>query len=459
VADVHSAQRVIRAVAAQRLIRAIAATVLASVASTGCATATATAVKAPGDAVEDRNYLVPALEIVGMSAATNLIGRTTRFAPDLRVSIGSIKRNLRGRWVIDHDPFEINQLLHPYQGATYHAMARSSGLNYWQAFGYAMAGSALWEVAGERTPPSMNDQIATGLAGPFLGEPLFRAARRILGPSTFRSGVLRSVAAAVVSPPTALNRALLGSRGAEGPEMDGLAFQLHVGLTADTRGGRAARTIGPAVGFLIDSVRGEGRAAPERPFDDFRLEGIFATRNVVTLSSSGAIAGKRYGSGNYRGIWGLYGGYDYFVLDRFRLSTTSVSLGTTAQWALSRQVSLRTAALLGLGYAAVQRTVPTQGATDYGVAPQSSAGLELMAGRRMTLAVSTRHYRLGDAGSQDPPSSVGRGAGDVIARGEATAVVRLVGRHGVGIRYAAPTVGLFYTVMGFGADGRRAVAR
>ena len=52
----------------------------------------------------------------------------------------------------------------------YHGIARSNGQGYWPSVVYTFAGSVLWEIAGETTPPSRNDQIASGIAGSFLGE-------------------------------------------------------------------------------------------------------------------------------------------------------------------------------------------------------------------------------------------------------------------------------------------------
>ena len=74
----------------------------------------------------------------------------------------------------DSDPFGVNQFGHPYQGAMYHGFARSAGFDYWHSLGYAFAGSIVWEIAGERTRPSRNDQVASGVGGTFLGEALFR---------------------------------------------------------------------------------------------------------------------------------------------------------------------------------------------------------------------------------------------------------------------------------------------
>lgn len=68
----------------------------------------------------------------------------------------------------------VNQTGHPYQGSVYFGLARSNGLAFWESFGYAFAGSAVWENAGETTPLSKNDQLTTSMGGSFLGESLFR---------------------------------------------------------------------------------------------------------------------------------------------------------------------------------------------------------------------------------------------------------------------------------------------
>src|SRR5207245_1693192 len=78
--------------------------------------------------------------------------------------------------------------------------------------GYTFAGSALWETAGETTLPSRNDQIATGIGGSFLGEPLFRMANLLLETSDQRPGFWRELTAAVMSPATGFNRLAYGGR-------------------------------------------------------------------------------------------------------------------------------------------------------------------------------------------------------------------------------------------------------
>ena len=128
-----------------------------------------------------KDYLLPALEIIGFDAALNRVNHTLiKNTTDYDISVGSWRRNLRSSWVTDSDPFSTNQFAHPYQGAMYHGFARSAGMNYWEAAAYTFAGNAFWEVFGEITPPSRNDQIASGVAGRFLGESLFRMASLVL---------------------------------------------------------------------------------------------------------------------------------------------------------------------------------------------------------------------------------------------------------------------------------------
>src|SRR4029079_8495842 len=124
------------------------------------------------------NHFIPVFDIVAFDFLLNRYGYSTLDRGTYDVNLSSIRRNLHSPWVQDNDPFSINQFMHPYQGSIYHGFARSAGLNYWEALVYTFAGSALWEIAGETTLPSRNDQIASGIGGTFLGEPLFRLARR-----------------------------------------------------------------------------------------------------------------------------------------------------------------------------------------------------------------------------------------------------------------------------------------
>ena len=98
-----------------------------------------------------KNHFIPFFDIVVFDSLLNRYGEHFVDRDTYDVGTSSITRNLHSLWVLDSDPFSTNQFMHPYQGATYHALARSAGLNYWESLGYTFAGSMLWEIAGETT--------------------------------------------------------------------------------------------------------------------------------------------------------------------------------------------------------------------------------------------------------------------------------------------------------------------
>jgi len=271
------------------------------------------------------------VEILAMDAAFNLVGRALYEPATFEVTSQTIRRNLRGPWVVDDDPFQVNQFGHPYQGAMYHGIARSNGLNYWSSMAYTFASSALWEIAGETSPPSRNDQIASGIAGSFLGEPLFRISRLLLERADHGPGVWRKLASVLVSPPTGLNHLMVGDpAGPRGP--DAVPFsdiRVQFGVTAMTAAdSRAVSSLAldqPRVALSMDyGYPGSAGYRHQRPFDYFRIESSVSGEGLEHLSTRGLIAGADYGAGRLAGLWGLYGTYDYFAPHDFRFSSTSV---------------------------------------------------------------------------------------------------------------------------------------
>jgi hypothetical protein len=115
-------------------------------------------------AESDKSYVIPALEVVGFAFLLNQVNRHTD-GSNYDSNWSTIQRNLHSSWVVDSDPFQTNQLGHPYQGSMFFGFARSAGLNYWESLGYSFGGSTVWEIAGEATPPSRNDLLTTGLGG------------------------------------------------------------------------------------------------------------------------------------------------------------------------------------------------------------------------------------------------------------------------------------------------------
>ncbi len=454
---------------------------------------------------DGRSFAVPAVEIVTYEYLLNRVDHYLVDGATYPSPITNFRNNLHRKWVVDNDAFATNQFLHPYQGSIYQGFARSAGLNFWESFGYTMAGSLLWETSGENTAPSINDQVATGVGGLFLGESLFRMASLLLesspgsGPTTWREW-----AAAAISPPTGLNRAVFGERfrGVFRSNDPAVFTRLELGATlnahfssninvnADPTAPPSQQTIKERTAnadFTMSyGLPGKPDYTYDRPFDYFQFEFVASTADTFeTASSRGLLVGSPYDVGDdYRGIWGLYGTYTYISPQIFRVSSTGLALGTTAQWWLSRSVALQGSALAGAGYAGggvihgsgVTRASPLgDGQRDYhyGLAPQGLATTRLIFGDRVSLDAQIQDYYISRVAATESTGS------ENIARGDLGLTLRVYNLHGITLRYSESrrvgtydnlptsrqTVGTFsigYTLLGhtrFGAVDWRPSAR
>ena len=441
-------------------------------ASGASAPASATWSGARPRAQADPDYRLPAIEIAGFEL---LLNRVNRYAgserDDYRVTAGSIRRNLRSGWGTDQDPFETNQLGHPYQGAMYHGFARSAGLDYWHSLGYTFAGSALWEIAGERTRPSRNDQIASGIGGTFLGEALFRMSSLVLERGGGLPRFWREAAATAIDPATGFNRLVFGERsGGVFSSHDAAYFsRLQLGYSGSVKRDTGSSTADfkrneAQVDFSIDyGLPGTPGYEYTRPFDYFNFRATASSANgIENVMTRGLLVGMSYQAGPaYRGVWGLYGSYDYIAPQTFRISSTALSIGSTAQWWLGDTLSLQGTAMAGLGYAAVGTTRGAVGERDYnyGVAPQALLALRLTQGDTASLEFAVREYFVSSVASGTS------GGHDNIIRADASFTYRIAKQQAVTLRvmgnrrdarFTNPgtqrqsqvTVGIFYTLLG-----------
>jgi len=398
-----------------------------------------------------KSYLIPALEIPAFLLLLNVYDRFA-YPDDMENGKKVYDTNLstfwdhvvHGPWGIDRDAFSMNQFNHPYQGSLYQGFARSAGLSYWESLLYTNVGSFLWETAGETTNPSINDQIASGIGGSFFGEALFRMASLALEGHGDKPGLFRELGAAVISPPTGINRFAFGDRfKAIYPSHDPATFwRLRLGLSLtstlnDQGSSSIIRRAEASADFMMAyGLPGKEGYSYKRPFDYFHFEftSLGTTDNPFeNVMIRGLLIGKDYKAGHsYRGIWGLYGGYDYISPHTFRVSSTSVSLGTTYQWWLSQAVALQGSVLGGVGYAAAGN-VTQVGLRDYhyGVAPQGLLALRLIMGDRAMIDLTGRAYYLSGVGGDDP------GGRETIERLNMGLTVRIYGRHALGLQYIA----------------------
>jgi hypothetical protein len=390
-----------------------------------------------------RSYVIPAVEVVGFLFLLNQYDRHFTEPEDVyRTGTKSAWKNLTdSKWVIDQDPFATNQFLHPVQGAIMHGLARSAGLNFWESFGYATAGSFLWKIAGETGAPSINDMITTPIGGSFLGEPLFRMASLLLESDDGPPGFWRELGAAVISPSTGFNRLVFGDRfDTVFPSHDpAISMRVQLGAALNTH------VAGPGTSQFKEDreiadfrmtygLPGKPGYSYTRPFDYFDFEFTASTANTFeNIIIRGLLLGAPYAAGDsYRGVWGLYGTYDYIDPQVFRVSSSALNLGTTAQWWLSRAVALQGTALGGVGYGAAG-TIHGSGERDYhyGATPQGLLELRLILGDRAMLNVTAHEYYVSGLGSTEHRGS------ENSARETASFTVRVYDRLAIALKYVA----------------------
>ncbi len=394
-----------------------------------------------------KSYFIPALEIPAFILALNGFNR---LANGNQVEDGKKVYSTNfstfwdhvahGDWRYDKDSFHMNQFLHPYQGSIYHGLARSAGLNFWESLGYTFVGSFLWETAGETTDPSVNDQVATGIGGSFFGEPLFRMANLLLERGGPKPGFWRELGAALLSPPTGFNRHVFGDRfKTVFPSHDPAVFEwvrLGEGLIVSDQPGAGVthrnhqETLNYSMAY---GLPGKPDYSYTRPFDYFQVEVTAVSHANVfeNITTRGLLLGKKYEVGDsYRGIWGLYGSFDYISPRFFRVSSTAASLGTTAQWWLAPTVALQGTVLGGIGLGAGGKAFSdTNRDYHYGATGRALLALRLILGDVAMLDTTARGYYISSLGGSIPKGT------EAISHLEAGLFFRIYGRHALGIQY------------------------
>ena len=406
------------------------------------------------DSGTGKSYVIPAAEVVGFIGALNAFNRLFVDSDTYGTDGHSIWENLRTAPQFDTDPFTINQLGHPYQGSYYYGFARSAGLNYWESLGYTLGGSFLWETAGETTPPSLNDYITTTIGGSFVGEALFRMASLLLEGGGDSPGFWRELGAAVLSPSLGFNRLVFGERFKPVfPSRDpAIYIRLQLGGTLKTTVNNAHLTadvndqVASLDFYMTYGLPGKPGYRYKRPFDFFLFE-FTAVPNVDTAADAienvtirGLLLGTNYEIGDdYRGLWGLFGGYEYLSPQIFRVATTNLAIGTVAQWWLTRTVALQATALVGVGFGAAGTVGdPDERDYRYGVIPEPLLGLRLLVSDIAMLEAAGRQYWVVGVGSNASPNAQTSGH-ELINRANVGLTVRVYGPHALSVNYVVST--------------------
>lgn len=313
-----------------------------------------------GDLLEDDtaynkryHFWIPAAEVVGTLALTVALDRFVLNADYARIGPATWKYNLEKEWEWDSDRFGVNFIGHPYSGTLTFNAGRANGYNFYHSFGFAVAGSLLWEYFGENTRPSYNDIIYTPVNGAFLGEILYRLSSNILDDRTRGAErVFRELAATVVDPMRGFNRLIQGKMfrhtSKEVYEKEPLNVSLYGGLriintTSNDVFGHGTYS---AIFNAQFDYGNPFELRTRKPFDFFKLRADInlgvGRKYLDNILGYGILAGKNYQVGKMALLLGAFQYYDYWDNKKFELGTIGFGGGLITKLPLSKTSNIYT---------------------------------------------------------------------------------------------------------------------
>src|SRR5690606_8706774 len=181
-------------------------------------------------------------------------------------------------WDWDDNQFTTNQIDHPFHGQFYFNAFRSNGYNFYQSSLATVAGSYIWETAGETQHPSINDLVNTTFGGILMGEMMHRVSRNILARNrTDHNRIGNEIVATFVNPINGLNRLLDGKWGKPiddyyGADSSVIKAELDLGVRRfDAKEGDFLNEGKNAFYGRLRFIYSNGDHNYKRPFDQFSV--------------------------------------------------------------------------------------------------------------------------------------------------------------------------------------------
>ena len=138
-------------------------------------------------------------EMLAINFGASMFNEYVRDANFNQISPRSFWSNFEEGFTYDDNKFKTNQLVHPFNGATYYSAARANGIGFWGSSAMALTGAFVWECCGETHPMSINDMISTGFGGIARGEVAHRISSLILDNTSRGKGRIGRETAALLS--------------------------------------------------------------------------------------------------------------------------------------------------------------------------------------------------------------------------------------------------------------------
>jgi hypothetical protein len=271
-----------------------------------------------------------------------------------QISLKTIGHNLNpGSWQFDNDPFQTNQIGHPYHGNLFFNSFRANGYNFWQSSAAAFAGSYVWETYAENQPPAPNDFINTGFGGTILGEMTYRISNRIINNEATGFGrQVNEIFGLLIDPQNGLARILDGKWG-KYSHNNGLrdSTKIYAEFDAGLRSFKVGDALHRGIYGHIKLVYGDPYENYSTPFSNFVVNTEFGqddSTKVNVVSVYGSLAGWEIKSDEkvvHLAI--LSANYDYIHNVAFFYGGQSIKINLISEFDISDKVKINTS--LGTG--------------------------------------------------------------------------------------------------------------
>jgi hypothetical protein len=308
---------------------------------------------------------IPAVEVFGINTLLNVVDRYALKLDFANVNPTTWKRTISAGWPWgpgwewDQDRFANNFISHPYTGSLYYNAARSNGYSFLLSATFAMGGSYMWKIFGEKGTPEREDPINTTSTGIFLGEILYRLSSNILDDRT-RGGdrVFREIMAGLVDPIRGINRLFQGktfrTTNKEVYAKEPVNISLYSGIRkVDAISGNLFDM--GSYSWVINAQLDYGNPfeiRSRKPYDFFKFR-VDANFNVGrkwldNVNGYGILFGKNYQLGNLALLVGGFQYYDYWDNTTFELGSLGFGGGVVSKLPLSKTSNLYTSIHLAI---------------------------------------------------------------------------------------------------------------
>ncbi len=274
-----------------------------------------------------------------------------------KISFKTVGEHLKfTSWKWDDDQFATNEFSHPYHGSLYFNSFRANGYEQLPSALATVGGSFLWEIAGEREPPSINDLINTSFGGVILGEMTHRLANKLINNrSTGLRRKTNEFFGLLINPMNGFNRIISGKwgkvpSGSQDLDSSRIDAQFDLGVRTINRDHnlikKGENSVYGRMRFLYQDKNSRREA-----FDEFSVDleaGVDDSALVNTLSVYGLLYGRELLANNRMSHSAMISAnYDLFHNSSFFYGGQSININMVSEFKIASKSKLNT--VIGFG--------------------------------------------------------------------------------------------------------------